>query len=107
MGVDGLLCGAALLVPDEHDRDLLDRGQTGDDGGILPEATVAVQLEKPGRYDSQVVERVRTPRVPRELHALPAREPRENVVAQLLGPSLEALQLLLHLGVRRRPRPAQ
>src|SRR5207302_10107877 len=55
----------------------------GDDRRIVTEQSVAVQLHEIGEDGPQVIERVGTPRMARDLHALHRREIAVDVGAQL------------------------
>src|SRR5439155_26986400 len=97
-----LLGVAALLVPDQNDRDVLDLRQLREDAGIIPVSAVAVELEETGRDHLQVVERVGPPRMPRKLHPLPARQLGVDIAAEPLDLPLEAFELLRGLRLLRR-----
>ena len=107
VSMDVLLGVAPLLVPDQDDRDLLDLRQPRDDGGVVSEPAIAVELEETGRNDAQIVEGVGSPRMARELHALPAGQLGIDVAAEPLRLSLETLQLLHDLRPFRRGHAAE
>ena len=74
VAVDLLLGVAALLVADDQHRlALVERG-AGDDGVVVGEAAVAVQLDEVGEQALDVVERGRPRRMARHQHALPRRQ---------------------------------
>ena len=70
---DFLLGVAALLLRDHHHRLRIEPAHAGDDGVIVAEGAVAMQFVKIGEQTLDVIERVRTLGMARELHALPAR----------------------------------
>ena len=59
---DPLPDGVPLLVADHHDRAPADRGHPADDGGVVGEGAVAVQLEEVVERRVQVVQRRRAGR---------------------------------------------
>ena len=87
--VNLLLGVAALLVPDDKDRLAVEVRHAGDDGLVIGESSVAVQLGKPLEQAAHVVEHDRTVGVTGHQHALPRREVREQLCAQLLHARLQ------------------
>ena len=90
-------------MADDHDRLPLVAGGAGDDGVIVGEPAVAVQLDEIGEEPIDVVEHVGPARVARHEHALPGRELAVDLRpggAQLL---IQALELpLARVGARQR-----
>ena len=74
VAVDLLLGVAALLVADDQHRVLVVARQAGDDGVVVGEAAIAVDLDEVGEQPLDVVERRRPRRMPRHQHALPRRQ---------------------------------
>ena len=74
---------AAALVADHHHRLALQPRPAGHDRGVLAEQPIAVQLDEVGEDQLDVVERERTPRAARHLHALQRREVAIDLRAQL------------------------
>src|SRR5205814_3861852 len=70
---DVLFGRAALLLAYDHDRLPLKGGKPPDDGRIVPEEPVAMQLHKIGAEPLDVIERMRAVGVARYLHALPGK----------------------------------
>ncbi len=83
--MDLLLGIAAFLMPDHHARHAVEPRHAADDGGVVAVAAVAVQLVKVGEDSSDVVERVRALRMPRDLRDLPRRELAVDVLGELLA----------------------
>ena len=98
---DLLLGVAALLVTDDQHRLIVVLGKAGDDGLIVAEAPIAVDLGEPGPQPRHVVEQVRPLRVARHEHALPRRQPGEQVLPDLPGPRLQPGNLAGPFGRRR------
>ncbi len=98
---DLLLGVAALLMPDDRYRLALVLGQAADDGVVVGEAAIAVQLVEAGEEALDVVEGVRPGRVARDEHALPRRQVGVELAANLLGARPQRLDGSLTL---RRPR---
>ena len=72
--VDLRLRVAALVVADDHHRLALVAGGARDDGVIVGEAAVAVQLDEIGEEPLDVVEHVGPAGMARHQHALPGRQ---------------------------------
>ena len=66
-----LLGVAALLLADHHDGALFEPAHAGDHGVVVGEETVAVDLVEIGEQALDVIERMRTLGVARQLHAIP------------------------------------
>ena len=66
-----LLGVAALLLADDHDGALFEPAHAGDDGVVVGEEAVAVDLVEIGEQALDVVERMRALGMARQLHALP------------------------------------
>src|SRR5262249_32629601 len=64
----------ALLLADEHDAKVAQPGETRADGAVVPEGTVAVQFDELLEDQVEVIERLRTIRVPGHLDCLPGRQ---------------------------------
>ena len=58
-------------MPDQHHHQVTEPRHAGDDGRVLPECAVAVQLDEVVEDEADVVERVRPLEVARELDDLP------------------------------------
>ena len=86
-----LLRVTPLLLADHHHRPALEPRQPGHDRRVVREVAVAVQLHEAREARLDVVERVRSPGMARDLHALVAREPGVDLAPHALG-------LLLQLG---------
>lgn len=80
-----LLRVTALLVTDHHARMAAEAREAADDRHVVRECAVAVQLVKIGKQFRNVIERVRTLRMPRDLRDLPRRQVRVEVFRQLLA----------------------
>ena len=87
LALEALLDVAALLVTDQCDRSAVERAETRDQGSVVRPAAVAVQLDPIGQDPRDVVERVRTVGVPRQLDRAP-----DRLVARI---QREPLQLAL------------
>ena len=94
-----LLRPAALLVAHDDDAAAVEGGQAGDDGGVLAEAAVALELDPVGQEALHVVRRVGTVGVPRELHLLHRRQLGEELAGEARGLLLEAQELGLEAAV--------
>jgi hypothetical protein len=68
---DVLLGRRALLLADHDDRTSFEIGDAADDGGVVTEAAVAVQLVETIEDAADDLERVRTLDIARRLHRLP------------------------------------
>ena len=68
----------ALLVAHHHDRAPFEAGQAADDGGVVAEEPIAVELDEVVEEERDQVARVRPLRVAGELYALPGRQPGED-----------------------------
>ncbi len=79
-----LLDVAALLLADEHDGAAVELPEAGDHRAVVAEPPVAVQLEPVVEQPLDVIERVRTILVPRELDRAP-----DLVVGRLLSDPVE------------------
>ena len=88
-------------MPDDEDRPAVEVGEAADDGGVVGEAAVPVQLEEVRGQGFHVVHRVGTARMARQLHALVPRQGGEDLLAHLLRPLLEGRDFLedVHVGV--------
>src|SRR6202022_3524449 len=73
--------GAALLLRDDHDRPLVERGRPANDRVVVTEDAITVQLEEIAEDRVDVVERVGPVRVPGELALLPGGCRARSVVA--------------------------
>src|SRR5439155_20426771 len=71
VALDVLLCGRALLLPDHRHGFAVQEPQTRDDGRVVAELPIAVELLEVREDSVDDIERVRPLRVPRELHRLP------------------------------------
>jgi hypothetical protein len=92
--VDLLLGVAAFLMPDHHARFAVEPREAADDGGIVGESTVAVQLFEAFENAVRVVERVRPLRMTRDLRDLPRAELAVDVAGEGLTFFLEPRDLL-------------
>ncbi len=82
------------MADDENRLALVERG-AGDDGVIVGEAAIAVQLDEVGEQALDVVERGRARRVPRHLHALPRRQVAVEIAAHGVDAAFEPRDLLV------------
>jgi len=89
---------APLLVTDHDHRLPIEAREAADDGRIVAEQTVAVQLGEFLQQQLAPVARVGTLGVPRQLRALPGREAGVRALALALEAFLQARDLV---GVRR------
>ena len=87
-------------MPDDEHRLVVILGEARDDGLVVAEAAIPVDLGEARPQPGDVVEQVRTLRVPRHQDALPRREPGEQVLAHLAGAGLQARDLAGALGRR-------
>src|SRR5690606_12137662 len=78
-----LLGVAALLMAEHQDLPRVEARDAADDRRVVVEAAIAVQLREVLGEEPHVVEHVRAPRVPRELHLLLRRELREDLLLEL------------------------
>ncbi len=77
----------------------LEGGEAGDDGRVVAEVAVAVELDEVLEDALEVVAEVGPVRVTAELHLLPDREVLVDVAGQLLRSRLEALELFVDASV--------
>ena len=75
---------APFLVADDHDRLAVETGQAADDGVVVTEIAVAVQFDKLGEHQFDVVQGKGAVDVARHLGCLPAGKVGEDVFAHLL-----------------------
>lgn len=94
--------GAALLVTDDHHAAAAVLGDTADDGRVVGEPAIAVELDELGAEARHVVERVGPLGVAGDLHLLHGRQRAEDLASDLVGLMLEAAQLVLETGLGRR-----
>jgi hypothetical protein len=117
IAADLLLRAAPLLVPDHQHRHAVEGAEAADDGRVIPEAAVAMQLDEVLEQALDVVERVGACGVARQLHLLPRRQVGEDLLLQLprarfeegdLGPQLRGAAAdahqLLDLALQRHHR---
>ena len=83
ISLEPLFCVAAFLVADDGYGPSVKLRETRNQGFVVAIAAVAVQLDKVGEKHADVIERVRTLRVPRNLGALPGPEVAVKFPAQL------------------------
>src|SRR5581483_5926003 len=69
--VDALLHVPAFLSPYHHDFVAVEAGHPADDGGIITKTTVAVDFAEVGKDSLNIVERLRTLRVPGQFGFVP------------------------------------
>ena len=74
VGGDLLGDGLSLVVDDHEALDRADPGEAGDDGRVVSEGAVAVELAEVAAHRGDVVHPLRTERVARDAHGLPGRE---------------------------------
>src|SRR4029079_2401165 len=84
VAVDLLLGVAPLLLADHHARLAVEAGETADDRRIVGVCAIAVQLAELGEHAVDVIARVRTLRMPRDLRDLPRTELAVDVLRELL-----------------------
>src|SRR5207245_1982799 len=105
---ENLLLGiASLLVADQDHRLPVETGETSDDRGIVGERAVAVRFLEVRKQSRDVIERVRTLRMPRHLSDLPRRELSVDLLGERGALFLQALDLLGDVGRRVLLREAQ
>ena len=85
---------AAFLVADDHHALAVEPGQTADDGGIVRIITVAMQLFEIGKQVLDIIQRIGTLRVARNLRNLPRRELGVNILGQRLALLLQSADLI-------------
>ena len=88
VAVELLLGVAALLLGHDHDGPAFEAGQAGDNGGIVAEGAVAVDLLKIGEDALDVVERVGALGVAGELHPPPRRMRLGGLFGNRIGASV-------------------
>ena len=96
---DVLLGVAPLLGAHDHDPCVAQLGEAGDHRLVVGVKPVAVQFGEIVKGAVEVIERVGTPGVAGELHALPGGEVRVNALSGFLdlGPDLVGFTLEVHL----------
>ena len=83
-----------LLMTDDHDRHAADAGPPAHNGRIVPEVTIAVQLDEISENRAQVVERVGATRMSGHLDPLDRSEVLVDVFAQRHELGVELLEIL-------------
>ena len=78
-------------MTDDADRLVLVEREAADDGVIVGEAAVAMQLVEAREQAGDVVERVGPRRMARDEHALPGRQARVQFAADFLGAAAQRL----------------
>jgi hypothetical protein len=96
-----LLGVAAALVADDHHALAVEPREAADDGAVVAEGAVAVQLHPVGEREPQVVEREGAPRVAGHLHALDGREVAVDLDAQVGELALQRGELGVHVELLR------
>ena len=91
------------MADDRHGATVQAR-EPADDGGVVRERAVAVQLEEVVEDGRQVVEEVRPLGVPAELDLLPLAEPCVELPLESVGLRLERADLYVHIVARARRR---
>src|SRR5690606_7081632 len=102
-----LLGVAALLVADDHQPPLTEPCQSADDGVVVAEHAITMQLIEITEYSVNVLKRVRAPRMARQLGHLPGRQRGEDVPGKLFALLLELLDLLSEVQVALRTDPLE
>src|SRR5262249_35428004 len=99
-----LLLGIPPLLVAEHDqRAALEAGQPADDGVVVGEGAVAVQLHELLGQEPDQVQRVGPPGVSRQLHPLPRGEAAEDLLLQPAPARLQLGDLVGRAGDRALP----
>ena len=89
VAVDALLHVAALLGGDDQNFFAVKAGHAADDGGVVAKAAVAVNFAEVGEDALDVVERLRTLRMPRQFGLLPGGGRRVHFLPQGLDAFLQ------------------
>ena len=89
-----LLGISPLLMAHHHHRLALEFGQPSNDGFVVGEEPVTVQLDELLHEPVDVIQGVGSFRVPGQLDALPGRQVTEDLLTQLLSALLQPLNLL-------------
>ena len=100
-----LLHVAALLVAADQDRRAVVAGEAADDGAVVGEAPIAVQLDELGEQPLDVVEQVGPLGMARHQHALPRRQAPVDLAADLIDAAAQAFDLAVaDVGLRQHAR---
>ena len=92
-----LLRVSPLLVSDHHGGAAAEPGEAGDEGAVVAEEPVPGEFDETVRHQAEVVERVGTMRVPRDLDALPGVQVPVDFPAHRVELGLEARDLIRHV----------
>ena len=95
--VDAVLDVPALLVSYQRHRFALEPGNAGHNRGVVGKITVAVQLDKIGKYPAHVVQGIGPEGMPGYLGDLPGVECRKNCLGQVLAAFLQAGDLIVDI----------
>src|ERR1035437_7905422 len=93
IAIDPLLGVAALLRPEHEPLPSAKVRHAANHGGIVAKTAVAMNLAEVGKDALDVVQRIRTHGVARQLGTLPGRELASHLAAQRVNPSVHFLQL--------------
>jgi hypothetical protein len=109
----GVLFGVApLLVPQEHDRATVEAGRAADQGRVVGEQPISVQLQVLLEDGADVVKRVRPLGVTGDLDPLPGRQARrrrravrrrESGAGAIVGAGIAFREALLNAGQDQAP----
>ena len=89
-----LLRVATALVADRHHRVVVEARPAADDGGIVAEGAISMQLDEIGEGEADVVGGEGAPRIARDLHSLERREILVDLFPQVGELPLEGLDRL-------------